>query len=329
MSSGLNRVVVLRNLQPEVLEMVPEGHVCIVKTKSFARLYVYWPGIDKDIEQNVSEHMIMRGPLPGNKTVLVIIDAHSNRIDESVTGTTTSSATIEKLRISFSTYGLPDTVVSDNGTCFTTKELKAFMEQNGIRHITVAPYHPFSNGLAEKAVNIVKDGLKHSDGNLESKLMQILFNYRATPHTATGETPSKLLMGRELKTPLDNLRPNLNSKVESKQQQQKEQHHKRAVQRTFFVGDLVYARNFGRGDAWLPILLVAQTGPVSFVVKLLQGGLVRKHQDQIRMRFTKDSATPGSLQLQETASFARNYRCSNCAKYTRDMPTYSGGFYNY
>ncbi|XP_020894181.1 uncharacterized protein LOC110233253 [Exaiptasia diaphana] len=174
------------------------------------------------------------------------------------------------------------------------------MEQNGVRHITVAPYHPSSNGLAEKAVNIFKGGLKHSDGTLESKLMRVLSKYRATPHTSTGETPSKLLMGRELKTPLDNLRPNLNSKVESKQQQQKEHHDKRAVQRTFSVGDLVYARNFGRGDAWLPGLLVAQTGPMSFFVELLQGGLVRKHQDQIRMRFTKDSATPGLLQLQET-----------------------------
>ena len=319
----VNRIVIPSNLQPEVLEMLHEGHVGIVKTKSFARRYVYWPGIDKDIEQTVRVcntcqrgpaplhpwefpnhpwsrvHVDYAGPLPGNKMVLVIIDAHSKWIDAFVTGTATSSATIEKLRISFSTHGLPDTVVSDNGTCFTSKEFKDFMEQNGVRHITVAPYHPSSNGLAEKAVNIVKDGLKHSDGTLESKLLRVLFKYRATPHTTTGETPSKLLMGRELKTPLDNLRPNLNSKVESKQQQQKEQHDKRAVQRVFSVGDLVYARNFGRGDTWLPGLLVAQTGPVSFVVELLQGGLVRKHQDQIRMRFTKDTATPGPFQLQE------------------------------
>ena len=45
------------------------------------------------------------------------------------------------------------------------------MEQNEVKHITVAPYHPASNGLAEKAVNIVKDGLRHSDGGLETKLM--------------------------------------------------------------------------------------------------------------------------------------------------------------
>ena len=145
------------------------------------------------------------------------------------------------MRISFSKYDLPDTVVSDNGTCFTSKEFEAFMEQNEVKHITVAPYHPASNGLAEKAVKIVKDGLRHSDGGLETKLMRVLFKYRTTPHTTTEETPSKLLMGRELKTPLDNLCPNLSSKVETRQLQKKAQHDKKAVQRSFSVGDLVYA----------------------------------------------------------------------------------------
>lgn len=326
------RVVVPMELRSLVLQMLHEGHIGIVKTKSFARRYVYWPGIDQDIEQTVRTcsncqstrpspgpaplhpwefpnrpwsrvHIDYAGPLPGNKMVLVIADAHSKWIDAHVTGTATSAATIEKLRISFSTHGLPDTVVSDNGTCFTSKEFKAFMEQNGVRHITVAPYHPSSNGFAEKAVNIVKDGLKHSEGALETKLMRVLFKYRTTPHTTTGETPSKLLMGRELKTPLDSLRPSLRSKVETRQQEQKLQHDKTAIQRSFSIGDLVYARNFGRGEAWLPGLLVAQTGPVSFIVELLQGGLVRKHQDQVRKRFAKQSVpseTPSVPQLQET-----------------------------
>ena len=320
------------NLRPKVLQMLHEGHVGIVKTKSFARRYAYWPGIDQDIEQNVRTssvcqstrsspgtaplhswefpdrpwsrvHVDYTGPLPGNKMILVIIDAHSKWIDAHITGTATSSATIEKMRISFSTYGLPDTVMSDNGTCFTSKEFEAFMEQNGVKHITVAPYHPSSNGLAEKAVNIVKDGLKHSERGLETKLMRILFKYRSTPHTTTVETPSKFLMGRKLKTPLDNLRPSLSSKVETRQLQQKAQHDKTAVQRSFSVGDLVYARNFRRGETWLPGILVAQTGPVSFIVEIMQGGLVRKHQDQVGMRFASQSIlkeTPLAPPPQET-----------------------------
>lgn len=63
-----------------------------------------------------------------------------------------TTATIEKLRNSFAVQGLPDIIVSDNGSCFTSEEFENFMKQNGIKHIKVAPYHPSSNGLAERAV---------------------------------------------------------------------------------------------------------------------------------------------------------------------------------
>lgn len=58
-----------------------------------------------------------------------------------------------------------------------------------------------------------------------------------------------------------------------------------------------------RGEAWLPGILVAQTGPVSFIVELMQGGLVRKHQDKVRMRFASHcilKETPLAPPPQET-----------------------------
>lgn len=94
------------NLRPEVLQMLQEGHLGIVKTKSFGRRYFYWPDIDQDIEQTVRTcsacqstrpspgtvplhpwefpdrswsrvHVDYAGPLPGNKMILVIIYALS------------------------------------------------------------------------------------------------------------------------------------------------------------------------------------------------------------------------------------------------------------
>jgi hypothetical protein len=318
------RVVIPAQLKSQVLQMLHEGHTGIVKTKSFARRYVYWPGIDQDIEHVVKTcidcqstrpppgpaplhpwefpkspwsriHVDYAGPLQGNKMILVMVDAHSKWIDAFVTGTSTSFATIEKMMLSFSVHGLPDTLVSDNGSCFTITEFQTFVTENGIKHIKTAPYHPSSNGLAEKAVGIVNAGLEHiKGGTLCSKLSRVLFKYRTTPHTTTGETPAKLLMGRELKTPMDLLRPNLHTKVELQQQKQKIQHDRKAVQRTLSVGDLVYARNHGSGESWLPGIIVSQTGPVSFIVELSRGGLVRKHQDQIRRRFTTDALYRGT-----------------------------------
>ena len=71
--------------------------------------------------------------------------------------TATSTVTIEHLRSIFSTHGLPEMLVMDNGSVFTSEEFKTFTKQNGIRHSTSAPYHPASNELAEKAVQTFKE----------------------------------------------------------------------------------------------------------------------------------------------------------------------------
>ena len=83
---------------------------------------------------------------------LVIVDAHSKWMDVVAMKSATSNATIDSLRSLFATHGLPELLVSDNGAVFTSNEFKNFVQQNGIRHSTCAPYHPATNGLAERAV---------------------------------------------------------------------------------------------------------------------------------------------------------------------------------
>ena len=50
--------------------------------------------------------------------------------------------------------GLPDSIVSDNDSQFTAQEFQDFCKSNRIQHTRVAPYHPSSNGLAERAVKV-------------------------------------------------------------------------------------------------------------------------------------------------------------------------------
>ncbi len=51
------------------------------------------------------------------------------------------------------------------------------MITNGIRHLTTAPYHAASNGLAERPVQTVKQGLlKQTQGDVIGKLSQFIFN---------------------------------------------------------------------------------------------------------------------------------------------------------
>ena len=65
---------------------------------------------------------------------------------------TTVFKTIEVLRHIFSSYGIPEQLVSDNGSQFTSEELADFVKSNGIKHIRTAPYHPSSNGAVERLV---------------------------------------------------------------------------------------------------------------------------------------------------------------------------------
>ena len=110
-----------------------------------------------------------------------------------------SKSTIEVVRSVFAQFGIPETIVSDNGSCFTSEDFQQFLKSNGIKQITSAPYHPSTNGLAEKAVQIVKKGLrKTTSGSITSRLARILLAYRTTPHSTTGNTPAKLLLGLDL-----------------------------------------------------------------------------------------------------------------------------------
>ena len=89
----------------------------------------------------------------------------------------------------------------DNGSVFMSSEFTDFVKRNGIRHVTSSPYHPSSNGLAERAVQTMKDGLKKLvSGSLETKLARFLFKYRLTPQTVTGVSPAELMFGRPLRS---------------------------------------------------------------------------------------------------------------------------------
>ena len=77
----------------------------------------------------------------------------------------TSEATIEKLRDIFARYGIPQQLVGDNGPQFTAQEFSEFAKANGIKHTLVAPYHPRSNGKAERFVQTFKQFLRRREAN--------------------------------------------------------------------------------------------------------------------------------------------------------------------
>ena len=101
---------------------------------------------------------------------------------------------IDALRTSFATHGFHYTIVSDNGPSFTNKEFQNFIHKNRIKHVTTTPYHPSSNGTAERAVQNFKSAMRKivaesSNVPIKTLISRFSFSYCNTPHTQTGKAP--------------------------------------------------------------------------------------------------------------------------------------------
>ncbi|UYV80368.1 K02A2.6-like [Cordylochernes scorpioides] len=151
-------------------------------------------------------------------------DSHSKWIEAIPMRETTTRKTIEQLRRLFSSYGLPEELVSDNGPQFTGSEMKSFLEGNGIKQTLIPAYHPQSNGLAERAVRTIKTALdknKRKIGDtIQDTLSKVLLAYRSTSHVTTGKTPSELFILRALRTRVSLIHPSLASRVRDQQARQ-------------------------------------------------------------------------------------------------------------
>ena len=229
-------------------------------------------------------HIDFAGPKEGTM-FLVIIDAHSKWMEVIPMKSATTLTTTQRLRMVFSRFGIPESIISDNGPQFSSSEFEQFCRKNGIRHIRVSPYHPASNGLAERAVQTFKQRFqKHTEGTIQDQIARLLFHYRITPHFTTGTSPSQLLFGRQIRSRLDTVKPSLEKRVRSRISKQKEDHDRTAKERILVEGQKVYAKNFRGKPRWLPGTIIQVSGPLSFRVELLDGRVMRCHQDQLRAR---------------------------------------------
>ena len=300
------RVVVPESLRGTVLKELHEVHPGINRMKALARSYVWWPGIDADIERTVRNcrecqlhqskpaaapphfweyasepwervHIDHAGPVNG-ESYLVIVDSYSKWLEVERVSSTDAKTTCKILRRLFAVHGLPRVVVSDNGPGFASEEFNVFLQMNGVKHLYSAPYHPSSNGQAERMVRVLKESLKRvKQGDIDTRLSRLLFRYRITPHTLTGQSPSELLLGRRVRSALSLLRPNLQDAVKGRQ----EKSIRRSRTRAFEIGDDVLITNFRGEGRWLPGVVVEIKGATNYEVQLEDGRVAHRHVDQM------------------------------------------------
>ncbi|XP_055523094.1 uncharacterized protein K02A2.6-like [Wyeomyia smithii] len=163
------------------------------------------------------------------------------------TSTITSSMTIELLFETFARYGLPETIVSDNGTQFSCNQFKEFCASLGIAHIRTAPYHPQSNGQAERFVDTLKRSLRkimpETQNSISRSLQIFLSAYRSTSNKSApdGLSPAEILMGRKHRTVLDLLKHPADFVLQKNQHMENQfNRHHAAKKRNFEKGDQVW-----------------------------------------------------------------------------------------
>ena len=106
--------------------------------------------------------------------------------------------------------GIPEEILTDQGTNFTSRLLKELYRLLHIRHIRTSPYHPQTDGLVQRFNKTLKTMLRKTaveEGkDWDRVLSYVLFAYREVPQSSTGFSPFELLYGRALRGPLDVLK---------------------------------------------------------------------------------------------------------------------------
>ncbi|XP_033113070.1 uncharacterized protein K02A2.6-like [Anneissia japonica] len=198
-------------------------------TKSLVREKIWFPGIDRQVEDMIKvcaacevtvpaqkfEPLNMStlpsdgpwtelsidfsGPFPNGYYLMVVTDDYTRYpVTETITSASAKTV-IPKLANILSMFGIPKVIRSDNGPPFHSEEFKGFSQYMGFRHRKITPLWPRAIGEAERFMRTLKKAIATAIENglpWEQGLSRFLMNYRVTPHTSKGKAPAELLFGR-------------------------------------------------------------------------------------------------------------------------------------
>ena len=222
------------------------GHYAVKQTLGKIREHFFWPGMTTDVRHYCRSCVIcqQRRPAPkrphhplvqdrvgepmqrltvdilgfdkatprGNRYILVMVDTLT-KWAEAVAMPNETAETVAKVLVEHVVcrLGVPAQIHSDQGRQFEAELFQQMCDLLGIRKTRTTPLHPQSDGQTERLNRTLLDLLSKlaidSPADWDTKLPFALAAYRSTPHSTTGETPNRLMLGREVNTPLRLLAP--------------------------------------------------------------------------------------------------------------------------
>ena len=246
----VKQLMVPSSLTQEVLQKAHDcmmsGHLGVKKTADRVLSNFFWPGLSGDVtrfcqscdicQKTVKKGSVMKVPVQetplidtpfkrcavdlvgpihppsekGHRYILTLVD-YATRYPEAVPLKNIDSATVaEALLDIYSRLGIPEEVISDQGTQFISDYMKEFTRLLGMRQLPTSPYHAMANGLVEKFNGTLKSMLKKLCAKEPRQwhrfINAALFAYREVPQESTGFAPFELLYGRTVRGPMYILR---------------------------------------------------------------------------------------------------------------------------
>ena len=227
-----DKIVIPESLRKEMKERIHMGHMGIERCKARARQLMYWPNINADITNMVSNcsaclenhqyhqkepliaHEVPTAPWHKvgmdlfsfkGRDYLLVVDYFNNYPEVCLLNDTHSGSVIMKLKSIFSRFGIPKVVISDNGPQFSSHQFMRFAKEWDFTHDPSSPKHAKSNGMAESAVKTVKSIFKKAHRNKEDPYLALMAHH-STPSSNDNKSPYEKLFSRPMRTLLPDLR---------------------------------------------------------------------------------------------------------------------------
>ena len=185
-----NQVVIPPSLQRKAVRLCHKAHQGMSKSKSFARSFCWFPGIDNMIEQKVKKcrqcqavqddnleqpikprilpdgpwqqlEMDFQGPYPTGQYIFVVIDRHTRWPEVKILKRAPDAKmTMDAMEGIFRNKGVPEVCQSDNGPPFQSKEMSDFAKKHGYVHKHITPEWPRANGMVERFNRSMKEAIQ-------------------------------------------------------------------------------------------------------------------------------------------------------------------------
>lgn len=185
-----NRILIPQCMRRDILKKIHSSHLGLEKCKLRARETVYWPHINSQLQdylsncqpcltykkQNTKEPLISHD-IPNrpwckigadifhfaNESFLIAVDYYSKYVEVVKLSTLKSETVVAELKLIFRRHGIPEIIMTDNGPEFTSNLFKEFSLQWMFHHVTSSPRYAQSNGQVERSVQSIKNIMKKPD----------------------------------------------------------------------------------------------------------------------------------------------------------------------